>query len=107
MPNDGEVGSQSSEPILTVSDDRAVVRLNRPREHNRLEPIDLAVLREIFTRVDADRSIRVLVLTGTGKSFSSGFHLGALADRLAGNGGEGEDRDAFERTVDRLETLRV
>jgi enoyl-CoA hydratase len=107
MPNDGEVSSQSSEPILTVSDDRAVVQLNRPRQHNRLEPIDLAVLQEIFTRVDADRSIRVLVLTGTGKSFSSGFHLGALADRLAGNGSESEDRDAFERTVDRLETLRV
>jgi enoyl-CoA hydratase len=107
MPDDGEVRSQSSEPILTASDDLAVVRLNRPREHNRLEPTDLAALQAIFTRVDADKSIRVLVLTGTGKSFSSGFHLGALADRLARNGGEGADRDAFERTVDRLEALRV
>jgi len=106
MP-DGEVETQSSEPILTVSDGRAVVRLNRPREHNRLEPVDLTVLQDIFTRVEADGSIRVLVLTGTGRSFSSGFHLGALADRLTGNGGEGEDRDAFERTVDRLEALRV
>src|SRR6516162_484695 len=106
MP-DGEVETQSSEPILTVSDGRAVVQLNRPREHNRIEPVDLTVLRDIFTRVEADGSIRVLVLTGTGRSFSSGFHLGALADRLTGNGGEGEDRDAFERTVDRLEALRV
>src|SRR6516162_245735 len=106
MP-DGEVETQSSEPILTVSDGRAVVRLNRPREHNRLEPVDLTVLQDIFTRVEADGSIRVLVLTGTGKSFSSGFHLGALADRLAGKGGEGEDRDAFEGTVDRIEALRV
>ena len=88
MP-DGEVETQSSEPILTVSDGRAVVRLNRPREHNRLEPVDLTVLQDIFTRVEADGSIRVLVLTGTGKSFSSGFHLGALADRLTGKGGEG------------------
>jgi len=84
-----------------------VVRLNRPREHNRLEPIDLTVLRETFAQVDADPSVRVLVLTGAGKSFSSGFHLGALADGLAGKGGESEDRDAFERTVDRLEGLRV
>src|SRR6516162_1516088 len=106
MP-DGEVETQSSEPILTVSDGRAVVQLNRPREHNRIEPVDLTVLRDIFTRVEADGSIRVLVLTGTGKSFSSGFHLGALADRLAANGGESGDRDAFERTVDRLEALRV
>jgi enoyl-CoA hydratase/carnithine racemase len=87
-------------------DGRAVVQLNRPREHNRLEPVDLAVLQDIFARIGADGSIRVLVLTGTGKSFSSGFHLGALADRLAGNG-EREDRGAFERTVDRLEALRV
>jgi len=107
MLDNAKVGSQPSEPILTVSDGLAVVRLNRPREHNRLEPTDLAALQEIFTRVDADQSIRDLVLTGTGKSFSSGFHLGALADRLAGNGGESGDRDAFERTVDRLEALRV
>jgi enoyl-CoA hydratase/carnithine racemase len=105
MP-DGEAAMQSSEPSLTVMDGRAVVQLNRPREHNRLEPVDLAVLQDIFARIGADGSIRVLVLTGTGKSFSSGFHLGALADRLAGNG-EREDRDAFERTVDRLEALRV
>jgi enoyl-CoA hydratase/carnithine racemase len=107
MPDDAAASARSTEPVLTVSDGRAVVRLNRPREHNRLEPIDLTVLQEIFSRIDADRSIGVLVLTGTGKSFSSGFHLGALADRLAGNGGGSQDRDAFEHTVDRLEALRV
>jgi enoyl-CoA hydratase len=94
-------------PILTVAQDCAVVRLNRPRQHNRLEPLDLAVLEEVFARADADPSIRVLVLTGTGKSFSSGFHIGALAERLAGNDAGAADRDAFERTVDRLERLRV
>ncbi len=47
------------------------------------------------------------MLTGTGKSFSSGYHIGALADRLAGKSGADADRDAFERTVDRLEALRV
>jgi len=47
------------------------------------------------------------VLTGTGKSFSSGFHIGAFADRLAGKDVGNEDRDAFERMVDRLEVLRV
>ena len=47
------------------------------------------------------------MLTGTGKSFSSGFHIGAFADRLAGKDVGNEDRDAFERMVDRLEALRV
>ena len=94
-------------PILAVAQGRALVRLNRPRQHNRLEPSDLAALEEILTRADADPSIRVLILTGTGKSFSSGFHIGALADRLAGKDIGAEDRDAFERTIDRLERLRV
>src|SRR6202011_3883089 len=107
MPDNVGVGGQSTVPIVTVADGRALVRLNRPREHNRLEPADLGVLRETFGRIDADPSMRVLVLTGTGKSFSSGYHIGALADRLAGNGLAEEDRDGFERMVDRLEALRV
>lgn len=93
-------------PILTINEGRALVRLNRPAQHNRIEPDDLVALREIFDRVDRDDSIRALILTGTGKSFSSGFHIGALAERKAGKSGE-QDPDAFEKTVDRLEALRV
>ena len=107
MAYDTETHDRSGPPVVTLANGRALVRLNRPREHNRLEPADLATLRETFTRIDADPSIRVLVLTGTGKSFSSGFHIGALADRLAGKNAAVEDRDGFERMVDRLEALRV
>ena len=46
------------------------------------------------------------MLTATGKSFSSGFHIGALVERNAGKDDD-YDRDAFERTVDQLEGLRV
>jgi len=106
MPDHVKAGGQSTLPIVTVADGCAVVRLNRPREHNRLEPSDLVALQETFARIDTDPSIRVLVLTGSGKSFSSGFHIGALAERLAGKREDG-DRDAFERTVDRLEALRI
>jgi enoyl-CoA hydratase/carnithine racemase len=94
-------------PLVSVADGHALVRLNRPREHNRLEPDDLAVLRETFTRIDNDQSIRALVLTGTGISFSSGYHIGALADRLAAKNPAHEEGNAFERMVDRLEGLRV
>lgn len=107
MPDHAEAVGGSTVPILTSAEGHATVRLNRPRQHNRIEPSDLAVLQKIFAQIDADPSIRVLMLTGTGKSFSSGYHLGALADRLAGKDGETEDGDAFERTVDRLEALRV
>jgi hypothetical protein len=95
-----------SAPILSITDGRAVVLLNRPRQHNRIEPEDLIALEQFFNRIDADVAIRVLVLTDTGKSFSSGFHIGALVERNAGED-DNYDRDAFERTVDRLEQLRV
>jgi enoyl-CoA hydratase/carnithine racemase len=107
MRDNGETGDRSTPPLVSIADGRAIVRLNRPRQHNRLEPADLTVLRETFDRIDADSSVRALVLTGTGKSFSSGFHIGALAERLAGASAPEEDRDAFERMVDRLEALRV
>ena len=107
MPDHAVIGGRSGPPIVSVADGRALIRLNRPREHNRLEPADLALLRQAFDQIDADRSVRVLIVTGTGKSFSSGFHIGALSDRLTGKGAEDEDRDAFERMVDRLEGLRV
>jgi enoyl-CoA hydratase/carnithine racemase len=97
----------STVPIVTIADGRATIKLNRPREHNRLEPGDLAVLRETFTRIDHDPSVRVLVLTGTGKSFSSGYHIGALLERKAGKPEPGQADDTFETVVNRLEKLRV
>jgi enoyl-CoA hydratase/carnithine racemase len=107
MPDHVEAAARSTVPTFEIADGRAIVQLNRPRHHNRLEPYDLATLQEIFDRIDVNPSVRVLLLTGTGKSFSSGFHLGALADRLAGKDEGIDDRDSFERTVDRLEALRI
>src|ERR1700690_2371457 len=97
----------STSPIVTIAGGRATIRLNRPREHNRIEPRDLAVLRETFTRIDRDPSVRVLVLTGTGKSFSSGYHIGALVERHGGKEPEPQDEVTFESVVDQHEALRV
>jgi enoyl-CoA hydratase len=46
---------QPTVPTLSVAQGRVIVRLNRPRQHNRLEPQDLGVLEEVFARADADR----------------------------------------------------
>ena len=52
--------------------------------------------------------MRVLVLTGTGKSFSSGYHIGALLERKASDTApQGNADDTFETVVNRLEKLRV
>lgn len=98
--------SASTTPILTIAEGKATIRFNRPAEHNRLEPADLEALIEIYDRIANDVSIRVLVITGTGKSFSSGFHIGALKDRKEGKE-KVYDPNAFEKMVDKLEDLRV
>src|SRR5947199_5339933 len=96
MDNDA---NGSTAPTVTIAEGRATIRLNRPRQHNRIEPDDLSVLRETFDRIDRDPTIRVLVLTGTGKSFSSGYHIGALVERHASKqDGEEPGSDSFERT---------
>ena len=95
-------------PVVTIAGARATIRLNRPAQHNRIEPADLAVLHQAFERIDADPAVRVLVVTGTGKSFSSGYHIGALIERHGGqDASESRDENSFERTVDCLEALRV
>ena len=96
----------SSTPVVTIAEGRATIRLNRPREHNRIEPADLAVLDETLAGIERDASVRVLVLTGTGKSFSSGYHIGALVERH-GERSRTPDPVSFESVVDRLEALRV
>src|SRR6266702_3478334 len=102
----------STAPIITIAGGRATIRLNRPRERNRIEPDDLAVLRQAFTRISQDSDIRVLVLTGSDQSFSSGYHISAQVERRAaprfGFGKIDESStDEFERTVEELEGLRV
>jgi enoyl-CoA hydratase/carnithine racemase len=109
MPNQADA---SSGPLLSILDGRATITLNRPRQHNRLEPDDLTMLRAAFDRIDADPDVRVMVLTATGKSFSSGYHIGALVERRASAPGGAKDAeepgsDAFEATVDRLQALRI
>jgi enoyl-CoA hydratase len=99
--------SDATPPVVTIDNRRVVIRLNRPAAHNRLEPVDLTALSEAFARIDADPSLRVLILTGTGDSFSSGYHLGALAERLGRNERSEAERDLFATTVDRLEAMRI
>jgi enoyl-CoA hydratase/carnithine racemase len=108
MPDQAEI-AEGTVPVVSLAAGRAVIRLNRPRAHNRLEPVDLPALREAFERLDADPGVRVLILTGTGESFSSGYHIGALAERQGGGepAGADSDPDAFANTVDRLEAMRI
>ncbi len=86
-------------PTLAIEGAIATVQLNRPAVHNRMEPEDLAELSRLLTSVEAESAVRVLVLTATGKSFSSGFNIGKLNGSDGDEGGDG----SFDRVVDVLE----
>ncbi len=90
-------------PSLEIEGARATIRLHRSRHRNRVEPGDIIRLMEHFDTVDANPSLRVLVIAASGPAFSAGFHLGGFAeDRAAAARAPG-----FDAMVDRFEVIRV
>jgi len=61
--------------VLSVQDGVATVRFNRPGAKNALDGECMALLHEAFTAVSAVPGVRVVVLTGTGDTFSAGADL--------------------------------
>lgn len=94
---------EGSTPILAIDGARAVVRLNRPHKLNRLEPADLAALYRHLDTIENDPRLRVAVLTGSGRVFSAGYHIGDLDDQHAGARAPTEDEIDFETVANRLE----
>jgi enoyl-CoA hydratase/carnithine racemase len=100
----GEAHEGGSPPLLTRDGaGGATITLNRPRHLNRLHREDLLVLQQHIATLAADDSLRVVVLTGTGRAFCAGFNLQELAEADAGSA----DPRLFEHTVDALEQLPV
>lgn len=84
-------------PSLTVVGSVATIRFERPREHNRIDPDDIPVLRAHVERLGSGASVRVVIITGAGgRTFSSGFTIDAILERL--------DR-SFEDLLDAIERL--
>ena len=63
--------------VLVETDARGVatVTLNRPEVHNAIDDVSIAELTKTLERLAGDASVRVLVLTGAGASFSAGADL--------------------------------
>ena len=61
---------------IEVAGDIASICLNRPAKHNALTPEMLDQLEQILTSLDAQRSVRVVVVTGAGdRSFCAGADI--------------------------------
>jgi enoyl-CoA hydratase len=84
----------------------AQVTLVGPGKGNAMGPAFWAEMPEVFASLDADRDVRAIVLTGSGKHFSYGLDLpamgGSLSEVLAG-GASARPRADFHQTILRMQ----
>ena len=98
MPNE-TIRVASTGPVATVT-------LNRPEALNAITVGMLDELRRAFTELAADRSVRVVVLTGEGRAFSAGLDLKALQGLSLTGGAVGDLLDVPGRAlIDLIRTM--
>ncbi len=84
----------------------AIVTLNRPEVRNAFDDALIADLTRTFREIEADDSVRAMVLAGAGKAFCAGADLNWMK-RMAGYGYEDNLKDAnalaeMLKTLDRM-----
>ncbi len=90
--------------LLEKKNSIAYVTVNRPKVLNALNSATIEELRAAFTDVQADREIRVAILTGSGeKAFIAGADINELAQRDAVSGKEYSARG--QHVFDLIENL--
>jgi methylglutaconyl-CoA hydratase len=81
--------------ILTETDGPiGIVTLNNPEKHNAFDDVLIADLTQALATLDANGSVRVVVLSAAGKSFSAGANLNWMK-RMAAYSLEENARDAM------------
>jgi methylglutaconyl-CoA hydratase len=92
-------------PLLDITIERQVARvvLNRPDVHNAFDDALIVELTTMLAALDADPSVRAVVLTGAGASFSAGADLNWM--RRMAQAGEAENRADAERLATLMRTL--
>ncbi|KAK4265913.1 hypothetical protein QN277_026901 [Acacia crassicarpa] len=79
----------------------AMITINRPGSLNSLTRSMMTDLAQIFKRLDGDDSVRVIILTGSGRSFCSGVDLTAAEDVF-----KGDVKDVESDVVAQMERCR-
>ena len=73
------------ETITLITDKRGVatLTLNRPEKHNAMSGQMIDELTQAAARLDADAAVRVVVITGQGRSFCAGGDLAWMRAQMA------------------------
>jgi enoyl-CoA hydratase/carnithine racemase len=81
--------AQADEVLYEAEGGIAVITLNRPERMNTISGPMLAQLTELLLKANADREVRCVILTGTGRAFCAGLDL---VDATKGSGIGSEDQ---------------
>lgn len=94
-----------SAAVLVAIDARGVatLTLNRPDKHNAFDGELLQLLGAQLRALETDRNVRIIVLTGAGKTFCSGADLAAM--RALAQASESENLDDAARLAEVLAQL--
>lgn len=94
-----------SEPVLFEQDGAIVtVTLNRPETRNAITEQDMVeALIDACRRVNRDKSVRAMILTGAGTAFCSGGNVKHMREKSGMFAGDaGEIREAYRDGIQRL-----
>ncbi len=70
-----DVADRGDEVLYVVADHIATITLNRPERMNTISGPMLNQLTQRLLQADADKDVRVVILTGTGRAFCAGLDL--------------------------------
>jgi enoyl-CoA hydratase len=94
--------------ILEKQDRIGTLTLNRPEKLNALSPILISEFVEALEQVEKDSEIKVLIVRGAGRAFSTGYDLGG--GNVGGSSGKpftiDDDRRVLQRYVENWLRLR-
>jgi len=92
--------------LLERKDRVARVTLNRPEVHNAFHALMVSELADAFDAVGSDDSVRVVILTGSGKSFCAGADINWLKEIIRYSRWQNlEESMALAETLHRLYSL--
>ncbi|WP_353330940.1 enoyl-CoA hydratase [Phaeobacter sp. NW0010-22] len=101
---------ESKMTILERRDTGAIahLKLNAPERINALSDEMLAALQEQFDLLQADTTIRVVILSGEGKAFCAGHDLKQMtAGRQSEDGGKAYFKDLFDRCARMMMSIQA
>lgn len=97
MTENPNLGNYFSSEILRADLDESIltVYLHRPERANALNSPLMAELRGLWQRVGTDSAVRVIIVTGAGKSFCAGADMSLLAGDRDYTGADAADELSF------------